>query len=602
MGSYTIFSDVILKIIEEFSDGFLILGQSGEILFFNEVLLRITGWKSMDILAEGNSFLKYLDLDDCQSCERMVEIPDPAGNLKLFSAASFSIEGDNGDYCLVRIKPDMGQESENLLKQSYELLFTNIGDAILTVDLNGRILSANPSFYKLIELEPGALPPDISTLYAYKEELHDKLIRLLKSDTVFNLETHLYTKGKNIKRILDSSWVIRNERGIITGYTAQFKDISHIKNLEARLRISERSYSILFDSVLSSIIIVDPFGRILNWNYTAEKLYGFSWEEVSGQYFDHVFQRDKKSLSLSKIFELIKKNNGRYIETEVPRSCKDGSVKYTYASYSSVKNSMNEVIAYSIMEKDLTERVKLENKLRESFEQIKETQSATILGFARLTEYRDKNTGKHLGRIREYTRVLATSLKERPKYKDYITNEYIEDLCLSSVLHDVGKVAIEDSILLKTGKLDPDEYNRIKDHSKLGGDALSEVDNQIKRESFLTIGKEIAYYHHEWWDGNGYPEGRKGEDIPLSARIVALADVYDALTSDRPYKQAFTHEQAVDIITSERGTHFDPEIADAFMMNHEIFRRIKMFNEFEENPETIDDLLAGQIKSLSCNT
>jgi len=551
----------------------------------------------MDILSPQKDFLQYLSLDQCQGHELQVQIPDPKGDPKLFKVASFTIHAEKGAYCLVRIAMDTDKDRTS--RRNFELLFANIGDALLTVDLKGRILMANPAFYKLIEFEAEAPPEDLSSLYVYKEELEDKVIRLLERETVFNLETHLYTKSRTIRRVLDSSWLIRNDRGIVTGYTTQFKNITYVKNLESRLKISERNYSMLFDTFLSSIIIVDPLGKILNWNTTAENLYGYSWEEACGKEFDELFRTDKRRPSLQKIFELVAQNGGRYIEAEIRRPCRDKSLRYTYASYTALENSLGEIIAYSIMEKDLTERIRLEKKLKESFEQIKETQSAAILGFAKLTEYRDKNTGKHLKRIREYTRVLASKLRERPRYRDYITDEYIEDLCLSSVLHDVGKVGIEDSILLKTGKLEKKEYERIKDHARMGGDALSEVDKEIRQISFLTMGKEIAYYHHEWWDGSGYPEGRKGDAIPLSARIVSLSDVYDALTSDRPYKKALSHEETVKMIASEKGTHFDPELVDIFAESHETFRRIKMFHEFEENPETIDDLLAAKAQPLT---
>jgi response regulator RpfG family c-di-GMP phosphodiesterase len=245
------------------------------------------------------------------------------------------------------------------------------------------------------------------------------------------------------------------------------------------------------------------------------------------------------------------------------------------------------------MERDLTDRVRLEKKLQASFQQIKETQSAAILGFARLTEYRDMDTGKHLERIREYTRVLALGLSKLPKYADYITVEYIEDLCLSSVLHDVGKVGIEDAVLLKPGRLSPAEFERIKRHATLGGEALRAVDLEVKLESFLTIGKEVAFHHHERWDGTGYPDGTKGEQIPLSARIVALADVYDALTSKRSYKEAISHEEASKIIVGERGTHFDPDVVDMFEQNLETFQRIHMLETFKEHPESIDDILTS---------
>ncbi|MGA2640785.1 MAG: HD domain-containing phosphohydrolase, partial [Spirochaetia bacterium] len=198
-----------------------------------------------------------------------------------------------------------------------------------------------------------------------------------------------------------------------------------------------------------------------------------------------------------------------------------------------------------------------------------------------------------LERVREFTRVLALGLAKLPKYADYITAEYVEDLCLSSVLHDVGKVGIEDALLLKSGKLSREEFDKIKVHTTLGGEALRVVDREIKRESFLTLGKEIAFSHHERWDGTGYPSGKKGEQIPLSARIVTLADVYDALTSKRTYKEAFPHEEAVNVIMSERGTHFDPDIVDVFGQNLDTFRRIRMLESFKEHPESIDDILTA---------
>ena len=581
-----------MKIIEEFSDGFIILDENGDILFFNEVLLRITGWRSMDILTDAK-FLQLLNVERCRHIDRLTTIPDLNGTPKYFRVAAFTIEGETQSYTLVRVRQDLASTHAETTgtSDSFELLFHTIGDGLLTVNLSGKIMTANPAFYKLIGREPKSPIEDIASLYVYKEELEDKLIRLLDADFVFNLETHLYMEDRTIKRVLDSSWVIRDPRGTVTGYTCQFKDISYMKNIEARLAISERNYAVLFDTILSAIIIVDPLGRIANWNYTAKELYGYSWEEVSGEYFDSVFRVNHQRPTISQIFELVDENGGRYIEAEVPRRRKDGTDLFTYTSYSSIKNTSGETIAYSIIEKDLTERVNLERKLKESFDRIRETQSATILGFARLTEYRDKNTGKHLKRIREYTKVLATGLRSREKYKNYITERYIEDLCLSSVLHDIGKVAIEDSILLKAGQLDQKEFSRVKDHARMGGDALRDVDAEIKRESFLTLGKEIAYYHHERWDGEGYPEGRRGDETPLSARIVAVADVYDALTSDRPYRKAISHEEAMNTIIEGRSSQFDPEIVDVFLENQESFRIIKMFHEFEENPKTIEGLL-----------
>lgn len=587
------FNELMIKVIEETSDGFLILNPKKEIIFFNEVFLRMMGLRSIDIFSQEKELLRTIQIEDGKENKLTIEVPDQKGVSHTFLLESYPVENVLGRYFLLRVNPyQLTPEEKFTSREKYELLFNNIGDPLYTADFKGKILSCNPAFLKLLHLTEGIEnTEDIASSYVNQDELEDKVIRLLQAKSIYNLETHLFTADKEVKRVLDSSWLIENEDGVATGYCTHLRDVSYVHNLEQRLHISERNYLMLLGSILSAMIIVGPLGNILNWNYAAEKLYGYTWEEVVGRNFDDIIRPDKKHRSIEAIIKLVDENNGRYMETDIPRQCKDTTIRFTFASYSALTNSEGETIAYSIMEKDLTERVKLERKLAESFDQLKQTQSAAILGFARLTEYRDKNTGKHLERIREYTRVVATALAELPQYRNYISDEYIEDLCLSSILHDVGKVGIEDSILTKPGKLDPNEFKRIKDHTKFGGDALSEADSHITKESFLTIGKEIAYYHHEYWDGNGYPKGLKGKTIPLSARIVALADVYDALTSDRSYKHAMTHEEAVEIIKSESGTHFDPDIVNVFLENQEVFKRINKFILLQENPESISDLL-----------
>lgn len=199
---------------------------------------------------------------------------------------------------------------------------------------------------------------------------------------------------------------------------------------------------------------------------------------------------------------------------------------------------------------------------------------ATILGLAKLAEYRDNNTGSHLLRIQKYTTILTLSLKQTSKFRNIITDDFIEDIQLSSVLHDIGKVGINDSILLKATKLTAKEFEQIKLHPKLGGDVISEIEKNISVHSFYDVGRDVAYYHHEKWNGSGYPNGLSGEDIPLSARIVAVADVYDALTSIRPYKGAMTHDEAAGIIKDGYNTHFDPDIVDASINNEDKFREI----------------------------
>lgn len=228
---------------------------------------------------------------------------------------------------------------------------------------------------------------------------------------------------------------------------------------------------------------------------------------------------------------------------------------------------------------------RLDRSFSENHQNVQNARMATILALAKLAEYRDDDTGKHLERIREYSRIIAEELANKPNYIGYITEEYVDDIYHSSILHDIGKVAIPDAILLKPGKLTPDEFEIIKRHSTLGGDILTAIEAKIEGQTFLTLAKEIAYYHHEKWDGSGYPKGLKGDQIPLSARIVALADVFDALTSERIYKKAITHHEAIKIITNEKGKQFDPDIVDSFLTRKDDIKRIcvKMNNEDHNN-------------------
>ena len=216
---------------------------------------------------------------------------------------------------------------------------------------------------------------------------------------------------------------------------------------------------------------------------------------------------------------------------------------------------------------------------------IENTQTVTVLGLAKLSEYRDKDTGTHLDRIKKYTTTLAHYMSKLPAYQSYISPDYISSLSLSSVLHDIGKVAVPDSILMKPGKLSPDEFEQMKNHSLFGGRVLEDIEKQIQGRSYLSIGKQVAYSHHEKWDGSGYPHGLSNEKIPLSARIVAIADVYDALCSDRVYKKAMTHEDACRIIFEGAGTHFDPKLVDLFSECSDKFKAINEQSNLSQLPQ-----------------
>ena len=202
-------------------------------------------------------------------------------------------------------------------------------------------------------------------------------------------------------------------------------------------------------------------------------------------------------------------------------------------------------------------------------------QDVTILAMASLAETRDSDTGNHIRRTQFYVLELAQHLKDHPRFLHFLTPDNIELLYKSAPLHDIGKVGIPDRILLKPGRFEPEEFEIMKTHTTLGRDAIAHAERSLSIEvDFLKMAKEIAYSHQEKWDGSGYPEGLSGDDIPISARLMAVADVYDALISRRVYKAGMSHEKAVAIIKEGRGSHFDPDVADAFMALTENFRDI----------------------------
>ena len=183
-----------------------------------------------------------------------------------------------------------------------------------------------------------------------------------------------------------------------------------------------------------------------------------------------------------------------------------------------------------------------------------------IEDLAALIESRDLRSGEHVTHTKHYVELLAKMLQEEPSFEEEITDLDIFEMASAAPLHDVGKIAISDTILLKPAKLTPEEFEIIKTHTTIGGAMIRQIFSNLDHQHLFKVAEEIVVFHHEKWDGSGYPQGLKGREIPLAARIMAVADVYDALISERPYKKMMSHEDAMKIIYSESGSHFDPEI------------------------------------------
>ncbi len=220
-------------------------------------------------------------------------------------------------------------------------------------------------------------------------------------------------------------------------------------------------------------------------------------------------------------------------------------------------------------------QTRLNEQLSSATGMLQKTQATAMKSLAKLAEYRDKETGGHLQRICEYMKLVAIELSRQQPYSFHIANDYADDIFLSGMLHDIGKVGVPDQILLKPGPLATDEWSVMQKHTTWGYSILNQADHELGEQSFLTLASRIALHHHEWYNGEGYPHGLSREAIPLSARIGAVADVYDALTSRRPYKDAWSHDQAVSEIHHLREKHFDPVIADVFFGLEERFREVR---------------------------
>ena len=223
----------------------------------------------------------------------------------------------------------------------------------------------------------------------------------------------------------------------------------------------------------------------------------------------------------------------------------------------------------------VSHNLQLEQQISEQVKAVTASQLATIFALAKLAEARDDDTGQHIERVQTFCKVLAEQMREMRLHVATLTSAFIDTLYQTASLHDIGKVGTPDAILLKPGKLTPAEFGEMKKHCALGANTLATVLKRHPDNQFLRTGVDVARSHHEKWDGGGYPDGLKGTAIPLAARIVALADFYDALTSNRCYRPAFSHEDTCRMIQEGSGTHFDPDVAAAFSSLEGQFRRIR---------------------------
>ncbi len=281
----------------------------------------------------------------------------------------------------------------------------------------------------------------------------------------------------------------------------------------------------------------------------------------------------------------------KYIDSELARTKKDLSfhykmivVSFSVAVFMSIGISVVLTVVCTMFTSQLeinknnlqNDIIKKSDEITEQNKKIIYIQEQTIYGMANLIESRDSDTGEHVKRTSLYMELLGKAAKEAGYHKEIITDGYIELLKKAAPMHDIGKIAVSDSILKKPGKLTEEEFKKIQNHTIAGGKIIREVLSGIESEDYVKIAADVAVSHHERWDGNGYPYKLKGEEIPLEARIMAIADVFDALVSPRCYKDPFSTDEAFEIISLSRGTHFDPVLTDLFISKKD--EVVKIFN------------------------
>jgi putative two-component system response regulator len=333
---------------------------------------------------------------------------------------------------------------------------------------------------------------------------------------------------------------------------------------------------ILNSSASISIVLTDFDRKVIFWNAGAENIYGYTAEEMVGSSITRLYPEDMHETGAMDELRRVMCSKRGTVNANVKQVSKDGRSLTISLTVSAMRDATDRVRGILGLGQDVTEKVRLHQELVKSYQRIRRIQGASIFALARLAESRDGETGYHLNRMQAYCKILCNQLTRGGAYQEQMDDQFVEDLIQVSVLHDIGKVAMPDSILFNPRKFGDDEFEVMKQHSVFGGCALEDAANEAgQKESYLFLARDIAYYHHEKWDGSGYPFGLRGEEIPLGARIVAVADVYDALTTERRYKRSYSHEEARRIIVADSGNHFDPALIDAFLECEDEFEKIR---------------------------
>ena len=356
----------------------------------------------------------------------------------------------------------------------------------------------------------------------------------------------------------------------LTNYTDNLEQL--VEERVEKLTASTLKFRDLYENLLDCAVLIDQAGIIQMVNNHSNTLFGTLPETLTNTSLSDylITDRGEDERIVRDIISQI--DSGKNLQA-LRLKARDSKGDVRDVELSGSRVFMEEASFYQLILRDTSITKKMERQILESEKLIDTSRQAAIFGLAKLAECRDDDTGAHLDRIRLYTKILTVELQDQHNLRQAITHEFTEDIYNSSVLHDIGKVGIPDHILLKPGRLTKEEYDVMKKHCLYGRNTLKQAEKGPESLSFLKMGQDIALYHHEKWDGSGYPIGLSGTAIPLAARIVALADVYDALTTKRVYKKAYSHEYSTQLISKASGSQFDPTIVEAFLRKEREFHK-----------------------------
>lgn len=458
------------------------------------------------------------------------------------------------------------QDEIELSRQNFNNFFEMIDDMLFILDGNARITHVNQAFVRktgfgVEELIGNSIlmlhPP-------YRHEEARKLIFSMLSERCGSCQIPFLTKSG-----VELPVSVHVYNGRWSGKPAHFgvaQDVS-------LLQFSEQKFFKAFDdSFMLKVIVNASDGSIIDVNKAFCSALGYTVTELLGKKPNELNilteKRDKEIVS--KAFR--EKLSMEDVELSILN--KDRTTRMVLMNASPIE--VGKLSCFIISMLDITERKRMENEIRnynESLEslvqekvcEISDALWGTITALVHLTESRDGITGAHIKRLAATSRIVSMQLVEKGMYQNVLTADYLDDLEKAITLHDIGKVGIRDGILLKKGKLTPEEFDEMKTHTTIGAQTLREAYQYYPGNKILKMAIDIAASHHERWDGSGYPDALEGEDIPLSAQITTICDVYDALRSKRSYKEAISHEESLAVLQEGRGSHFNPVVADAFL-------------------------------------